>query len=338
MLKTLVFHVGTVKTGSTLIQKTLWENRELLRQFDTCYLDISTPQLSLPRYTNADFLLNSAPPLSDEKISSHLAQITASRAIISDEALWARWHLTNQSYFDNYEKIVVIYIRKPVDVIAAWSAEYAKPYNHWQKDSSSGNGLIPVQKAISVCTKEYALIFRNFFQSIENFKPDKIIVRPYERSRFPQKNIVHDFFNILDIDSNDFIGRRGYIPSNTINKSPSKKYLDVAYQTLKYLESKNQQNLYCNNIVDFVYENISTGDERHIIDTIDVNCINDIVKELSFVYEEISQRYLSGKNMFDTLHPNPLRNTSPSQPLSITEVQILVDTYQTNQRESIYPS
>jgi hypothetical protein len=51
MRKTICFHVGTVKTGSTYLQKTLWENKEPLEEIGVRYLKATPPKLSLPAMT-----------------------------------------------------------------------------------------------------------------------------------------------------------------------------------------------------------------------------------------------------------------------------------------------
>ena len=72
MLKTIYFHIGTVKTGSTLIQKMLWENRSILKKFDVNYFDLIPPKLDYPRYANAEFLLDKKINVSDSDIEKYL--------------------------------------------------------------------------------------------------------------------------------------------------------------------------------------------------------------------------------------------------------------------------
>lgn len=52
----IYFHIGTVKTGTSHIQKTLHMNREVFARHDLLYPCIVDPQLHLPRYANAGFL------------------------------------------------------------------------------------------------------------------------------------------------------------------------------------------------------------------------------------------------------------------------------------------
>jgi hypothetical protein len=54
---TVYFHIGSIKTGSTAIQKFCFENRAALLAAGIDYTQFQPPQLHLPRWANADCFL-----------------------------------------------------------------------------------------------------------------------------------------------------------------------------------------------------------------------------------------------------------------------------------------
>ncbi len=83
--KTLFFHVGTVKTGSTSVQRVLWENRENLLAYGVAYPAVSEPRLDLPRFANADFLFQE--DFDRAAARDILESMGAENLVISEEAL-----------------------------------------------------------------------------------------------------------------------------------------------------------------------------------------------------------------------------------------------------------
>jgi hypothetical protein len=124
--KTICFHIGTVKTGSTYLQKTLWENKAALQEAGLCYLEVTPPRFHLPRYANADFLDDPSLHSTARKL---IEEADCARILISEEGLFGRPQTMMLPVFDGFQKEVIIYVRRPAELIASWAAEHASPYN-----------------------------------------------------------------------------------------------------------------------------------------------------------------------------------------------------------------
>ncbi|MDY6919701.1 MAG: hypothetical protein SV765_05755 [Pseudomonadota bacterium] len=94
-LKTIYFHVGTVKTGSTTIQKMLWKNKDLLKSFGVTYMDLVPPKLSYHRYANAEFLMDPDVEVSQRELEGYLKTLDTENLVISEEGLWMNMALLN---------------------------------------------------------------------------------------------------------------------------------------------------------------------------------------------------------------------------------------------------
>lgn len=89
--KTIFFHVGSIKTGSTGLQKFCYGNRQALIEKDLDFIQFEPARLDLPRWANADYLLKSS--VDSAELPKKLARSPASRILISDEALMPRPHI-----------------------------------------------------------------------------------------------------------------------------------------------------------------------------------------------------------------------------------------------------
>lgn len=328
MLKTIYFHVGTVKTGSTLIQKMLWENKELLKDFDASYFDLVSPKLSYPRYANAEFLLDPSEKVSDDRIIEYLDGLDVSNTVISEEGLWANIELISNPIFDKYNKVVVLYVRKPADVIAAWASENAEPYNAKQKIHASGMGVVPIDLGIAEFTSRYSKIFKDFFKKIENIKIDELIVRPYDRSRFYNNDIFCDFLEVINVDPTLFFQKKDINVVKVANTSRSRKFCDISCSVFEAMRELGFESDYSLDVVNFVYTNSRYGDDRPIIDTLDDEIIKSVVDELEFIETEISNNYLGGESLFENRYP-PIYDVErfPYQPLDKDELEKLTYKY-----------
>ena len=87
----LVLHAGTVKTGTTYLQKTFYENRAVLERHGVSYPFVFPPDLHLPRYTNAHFLYNRA---RDAEARKAILSAPGRIVLISEEGIFGNvYHL-----------------------------------------------------------------------------------------------------------------------------------------------------------------------------------------------------------------------------------------------------
>jgi len=322
--KNIFFHVGTVKTGTTLIQKILWENRNALQKFNFHYYDQIEPKLAYPRYANAEFLFDKTITLSNEEINTYLHKVKEDNIIISEEGLWANIDYRNNPIFDGFNKKIILYVRKSAEVISAWASENAEPYNAIQKLHSSGIGVVSIEKGIEEFTRRYKTIFEKFFKSINEMENIEVIIRPYEREQFEDRDVFKDFINILGIKTDDLLDVIEYKNIKIANSSKSRKYCDISVAIWDILVLIGKESEYSLKLVNYVYHNCESGDDRSVIETLDDETILTINKELKFIEEYISVKYLNNENLFKNSSLSKTNNKIQYKPISIKEVETLV--------------
>ena len=329
MLKNIYFHIGTAKTATTLIQKALWDNREILKQFDTTYLDIAPPKLEWGRYANIEFLIDPNINISTENLRHYLNNLGTSNLIISEEGLWTNsLENINHPAFENYNKIIILYVRRPAEIIASWASEVSKPYNELQKLHAFEGGLLPIDKGLIRLTEYYIQIFDRLFSFTEKNALPKIIVRPFENSQLKNNNIFCDFIETLQIDSDQFFKSKGIRLPESENAGKSRKYCDISSHTLQILKAEKLRNKFDTNLVDYIYENCESGDNRSVLETLSDECIIDISEKLQYIEDEISRRFLSGKKLFNTrLPPIYKKKRDPHKKINPEEVEKLLYKY-----------
>jgi len=328
--KTIYFHVGTVKTGSTLIQKILWENKELLEEFNFHYFNLIEPKLALPRYGNAEFLLDKSITMTNDEIERYIDNQKADNIIISEEGLWANMDLLIKDIFSKYDKKIILYVRKPADVIAAWASENAEPYNALQKEHASGIGVVPIEEGVEEFTQRYIKIFENFFKNLERLKNTEVVIRAYDREQFENNDIFRDFLNILKINTNKFLEDSKCVVTKIANVSRTRKFCDISTMVFELLYKRGMKKKYSLKLVSYVYENCSSGDDRAVLETLDDRTILDIKNRLQWIEEYIEEHYLEKKVLFKNSSPTFFLSGQKRlvyQPLNSTEVEGLMEKY-----------
>ena len=197
--KIIYIHIGTPKTGTSAIQRFLFENKTLLAQKDIFYPTVG-------RYNLTDEFIINGSLLFDKKQCEETLNIFSknqfSTMILSEELLFL--YLRSENCFanadnvlwellSNYEVKIIVYLRR--------SAEYLT--SQWQQDV----------KQTSKQTFEEYLETTNYAESLEAIDDlslrvglDNMIVKTYEPTRWLNNDLIDDFLNIMDIEkSNEFL-------------------------------------------------------------------------------------------------------------------------------------
>src|SRR5690348_12441362 len=95
--KTVFFHVGTIKTGSTFIQRFFYDNKKKIKAIGVDYPFFSPPRLDLPRYANADFFLKKG--FDTGYVSDMIENSPCDKILISEEGLIGRADIINSEAF-----------------------------------------------------------------------------------------------------------------------------------------------------------------------------------------------------------------------------------------------
>ena len=304
--KVIWFHAGTVKTGSTHIQYMLWKYRAVFAKHGVCYFDIDEPMLHRPRYANADFMIDSDRKRPDSIINEALNSIDAKNIVISDEALWSNIPLLGSDCFSGFKKKVVVYMRKPADIISSWAAEYAEPYNGYLTTSASGMGVVPINKGLPLLTGAYLGIFNRFFQAVKQLGDTDLIVRSYDRGHFMNGDILLDFLQTIDpvLTANDEILNTIHANQEKINPSRTRKFCDISAIIWDYACRNNIAENYTLELVEHVYSKCESGDDRPVIATLSDTCIEEICDVVHDVENMLYSNHPGTAALFDSDKPS----------------------------------
>ena len=179
-----ILHIGTMKTGTTSIQKALSSNTDVLSRHGYNYLG---PPM---RHSTILAPAIAALPHKDRDL------------IISDEGLW---HFADSKRSDtaklakileHYDVNVLIYLRRPDSFLNSW----------FQQGLKSGTGSLTMSQFLASAFVQSGLRFQHLIAQFEAvFGKDSIILRPYEKSQLAQEDAVLDFLETLGLPVNEFI-------------------------------------------------------------------------------------------------------------------------------------
>jgi hypothetical protein len=323
--KKVFFHAGTMKTGSTFIQKFFHDNREAIGFVGLDYPFFSPPRLELPRYANADFLLKEG--FDTRYVAERIEASPCNRILISEEGLIGRADVIKSSAFDRFEKTAILYVRLPVDLVASWAGENALPYNFKQMEHASGRGVVPVAEGLVVYCNAYRNLLGKFLDDFAEADDVRLIIREYDFGKFFNGNIIEDIFSLTLPDETLAAARAIYddYDAKSFNEGKSRKYCDVSALCATVVQSHKVDAAFNQIFVDRIYAGCRSGDEREVIDTLSDAEIETILETLRPVYERLHRLgYGRDRENFATaLAPRIYRGErKPYAPVDETEVRL----------------
>ena len=320
--KHIIFHVGTIKTASTYIQKFLFDNKEQLSSLDVDYILLSPPRLDLPRYANADLILDN--DFDVQHVKNLIRASPCRHIIISEEGLMGRPKSIKNEAFAAYSRTAIMYVRPPVDLVASWAAENSLPYNFRQTVGASGRGVVAVTEGIQLYCNIYGRMINSFLDKIEPDEKLKFVIRPYERDQFINGNIIEDFFHTVGL-RNELDGLRQVIKNydlRTANEGRSRKYCDVSAKTAHLVEICALEEIYSQALVNFVSERCASGDDRKVIETLSDAEMETIVGSLEPYYQRLCLKGYKDKVDLQSLLPDIYGNGRRAyQPVDDEEIK-----------------
>ena len=215
-MKTLYIHVGTSKTGSTALQTFCAENRVNLEKNGFCYPAFPVKYDYVGKARNGHFLF--AENIDDkESVFWDCIDIikksfqTFSNVILSDEKLWRlsrKWH---KKFFEamqkeNYSIKLIIYLRRQDEYVTSSWNQFVKKRYFVQKsqenisESFEDNGGT-WETFLKTREMNPLLHYNKLLKKPETVYGKKnLLVRRYDRQRFPQHSICADFMQILGLE------------------------------------------------------------------------------------------------------------------------------------------
>jgi hypothetical protein len=323
MSKTIYFHIGTVKTGSTYLQKLMWDNREIFQEFGLCYLCVTPPALQLPRYANGEFLHDAS---LHARARALIEDSKCDNILISDEDISGYPDLVNLPMFDGFNKRIIIYLRQPAQLIAAWAAESAEPYNAFIHHNLGQHGPVNFEAGLAFFENSYAEILRRCFTVFGELGQDKVLIRPYQKEMLEDGDLLRDFLSIFEVDNNKLTQRLHTDIRVNINQTKSRQFIDISYLVWKRLKEAGRLEKYSFELVAEIAAKCKSGDNRHPIETISDATISRLCKNLEFVEAEVSKLQRANGPFFLNRLPEIYgREREPYKPIDADELELLVE-------------
>jgi hypothetical protein len=200
-------HIGAPKTGSTMLQRVLFECREALPALGIRYSDVSLRGFG---HHDIAFLIGGGypewataqPKTLDElrtELASELRGWTGS-VLLSSEDFYlypnpagVRDFLATSGALDGRDPKIVVYVRRQDDAYESWYNQTIKAqgYTH----------------TIEECLRAFRNLFdydRQLAEWEAVFGRDALDVRPYQRADFVDGDLLHDFLAALGLDPHAF--------------------------------------------------------------------------------------------------------------------------------------
>lgn len=275
---TVYFHIGTIKTGSTSLQKLSYENRQVLLENDIDYIQFEPPRLDLPRWANADCLLQDE--IDENFVSDHLKASSASNILISEEGLMGRPHVWQHDVFRAYRRVIIIYLRNSVDLVASWSSENSLPYNYLQKSHASGFGVVPVEEGLAQWAQFYGAMLSHLGDAFSSDPSLEVIIRPFSPTNSKGLSLAEEFFQGFGLPAE--VVQKTFSDKNQsmTNVGHSRKYCDAAFLLSQLVEEYDVPFLYGTNFVEEIVGKLKSGDDRKVIKTLSDSEISTIQEKL----------------------------------------------------------
>ncbi|MGP7735212.1 class I SAM-dependent methyltransferase [Oceanimonas smirnovii] len=203
--KTIYFHIGTHKTGTTALQKFFVENRELFKKKGLIYdfyndLEMNQGYLVNPeKWEELAFDKKQNYILSGEDFYSHILNISS----------------TIKDKLSNFNIHFIVYFKRQ-DLMK----------------QSVYNQIVKMHGFTKEITRDnhYNLDYYQFIKNLKNEFPDsELTVRAYEKGQFNGGSIFSDFLRILNLDLTDEyqVEKKVVNPSLTTEKMEFTRYINM---------------------------------------------------------------------------------------------------------------
>lgn len=313
--KTIYFHIGTNKTGTSALQAFLAENSNILKEKGIYY-----PQQ--PEYWNKEFKIGSGNaqylfsdcdkyPLEAKGIDKirNIFSLTEKyyQILLSSEWLWLIDDKT--SFFNNLKKegikiVVIVYLRRQDEYLESAINQRIKVSKY--KTSTYPECLNP-NEILNSPLEEL-----DYYKELEKIKLSigrtNIIVRPYEKSQFKNNNIFSDFLNIFNLELTDeFV-----LPPKIVNPRLSRDFMEMKRICNSLpIENKTLFNVFCNSLIKLsANENDDINEMEYSLFSYEEKL--DIINKYDKSNQKIAKEYLNrmdGKLFIDQLSNSNISKT-----------------------------
>lgn len=232
---TLYLHIGTPKTGTTMLQHFMSDNRELLRGKGYSFPNFGFRFDGIGRGRNGHFLIHRYFDEKGDRLYDREKELQSEgMKILMDElSQYKNVVLSEEGIWNSYQRIpgfweklnarvteaghilkVIVYLRRQDSYIQSYWAQRVKVVSR----------LSFQQFLSSEAIKHRCLDYEKGLRYIANgIGQENIIVRPFEKGQFTEASLPADFLNVLGLS----LTEEYMIDKEIVNTSISGKYLEV---------------------------------------------------------------------------------------------------------------
>lgn len=250
----IYIHIGSVKTGSSFIQRILHLNSSFFLDNGIYYPELCYSD----RWANGSLLREkgSVAALKDE-----ISRIDPRAIIISDEGLFSDFKNATPDFFEIHNIRFIAYIRNPYDLIPAWTSEMLKPYNLLLRNENKLNDYTDINSLLIENSERYLYEFYGFLDSVDAVGAENVTVIPYEKNKMSAARFAKEFFKIVGIDRiNQPKGYRLAGLNDRVNVTPTKKFCEMSLYLFKSMSQRDILYNYTDDLVSSIYREASGGD------------------------------------------------------------------------------
>ena len=319
----LYIHIGTVMTGSTHIQKTFYENSSVFEEFGVEYPYVFPPAVHLPRYANAQFLVDRS---RDEDAQTALRESTFAKVLISEENIFLNIDQLTHPAFRGSSNHLILYVRRPAELILSWAAECAQPYNAFLQEFVSKVGPVSIEYGIEYLSDWYERSIRRFMDFVTELTACDVTVRPFEQASLRQNDVLADFLHCVGLDAQKVRSHPKFRDLGSTNETQSRKFCDISHSTWLMLGRPTVPFPYGFAFVEEVSAACESGDARPPIETVDDGMIEKISSRFAFFEDFLSNTFLEGAPLFKDRYPDIFgKAREPYRAIDPREVELLTD-------------
>jgi hypothetical protein len=316
-------HAGTVKTGSTYIQKTFYQNAKVFEDFGVSYPYVFPPALSLPRYANAEFLVDRS---RDDEAGKLLRDPRFPKKLISEEGIFFNPSQLNHPAFNGLPTQLILYVRPPAELIFSWASELSRPYIAFFPEVIFGVGIRDIPTGVRILSEIYEAAIKRFIEFVAASPDTEIVVRAFERASFVKHDLLSDFISCLGLNADDVLAHPDFKDPGVTNESNSRKYCDVSYAAWAFLGKPKEPFPYDHSLVVEITNSCESGDDRSAIETAEDDVIENLTERFAFFETFLSERFLDGAPVFAQRYPSIYGKTrEPYHPIDRREVKLLTE-------------
>ncbi len=310
MKKTVYFHIGQGKTGTTSIQSFLYTNREILREkYDLDYpvfYEVAETSLEHQRYVERmgrtknglyEFISYEGVPDFHTRLCTYIDSSTSSRFLISNETLahCSYFELWKELDYSKYDVKIIISLRRPIEMLVSiWNTHFLG----FEINLGTYNMVPPLEDYVADDHFYTIQSLEALLELGDMYGCDNIMLWPFEPEFFKNGSIYDDFLAMFDIEVTS-----EFVTTNSKNSSMSRKECDLInffFPVYKYVGyDRHDLDKLCSMV---------KGDDRLPIETLSDSFIESISLLHDEILEEYSKKFYACKPIFKRRYPKCYKN------------------------------